>query len=54
MECKDDTKMTQSCLHTSTTHLNVILQNTSIHVINEKTQLQEVLESKMYYIFYYH
>lgn len=36
LECKDDTKMTQSCLHTSTTHLNVILQNISIHVLNEK------------------
>lgn len=31
--------------------INVILQNISIHVLNNKTPQQEVLESKMYFYF---
>ena len=31
--------------------INVILQHISIHVLTDKTQLQEVLESKMYFYF---
>ena len=53
MQCSlNNTKMSQFCLHTSQLmSINVILQNISIHVLNDKTQLQDVLESKMYFYF---
>ena len=44
MQCTlNNTKMTQSFLHTSTTlSINVILQNISIYVLNNKTPQQEI------------
>lgn len=37
--------------HQQLMSINVILQNISIHVLNNKTPQQEVLESKMYFYF---